>query len=86
VPEKLLDALWMLASHEEYCSASVPEVVKRDGGQFRPPTKRLEVTTREVRRPHGGADSLAELGSREALQESSPVGNGVAFGRYSTSF
>ena len=66
----------MLACHDEYCSASVPEVVKPDGGQFRPPTNRLEVKTREVRHPHGGADTLAELGSHVGLQEALPFGNG----------
>jgi hypothetical protein len=66
--QKLLNVLGMLACHEKYCSARVPEVVERDGGKLQPPKKWLEVTTREVRRAHAGAHTLAELGSREALQ------------------
>jgi hypothetical protein len=75
VAQKLLDVLWMLARHEEYCSASVTQIVEPDGEQSCPHWRQLEVTTQEVRRDHGGADTLAELGSREALQLASPFGN-----------
>ena len=45
-----------------YFSARVPEVVERDGGKLRRRKQRFEVTTREVRRGRGGADTVAELG------------------------
>ena len=35
--QTLLDELGMLACHEEYCSAGVPEIVERDGGKLRLP-------------------------------------------------
>ena len=31
VAQQLLDIFWMLACHEEYCSAGVAEVVEPDG-------------------------------------------------------
>jgi hypothetical protein len=37
--QKLLNVLGMLARHEKYCSARVPEVVERDGGKLQPPKK-----------------------------------------------
>ena len=52
------------------------EIAESDSVQPPPPKKRIEVMTREVRRAHGSADTLAELGSRETLQEASPFGNG----------
>jgi hypothetical protein len=55
VAQKLLHEVGILARHEEYCSAGVPEIVQLDSGQLRPLEERLEVTTQEARRPHGRA-------------------------------
>ena len=36
VIQKLLYVLWMLASHEEYCSAGVAEIMEPYGGELCP--------------------------------------------------
>ena len=55
VPEKLLDVFWMLARHEEYRGAVMPEVVQPDSREPRPLEEWLEVPTQKVRTAHGRA-------------------------------
>jgi hypothetical protein len=43
VAEELLDVLGVLACHEQYCSAGVPEIVQPDSGQSCPLQKGFEV-------------------------------------------
>ena len=48
VSQELLDVLGMLALHEEYCSARVPEIVQPDGRQPSPPQEGVKVAAQEV--------------------------------------
>src|SRR5829696_2536813 len=53
VAQELLDELGVLACHEEYCSASVAQIVEPDGWESRLLQQRLEVPPRQVRAAHG---------------------------------
>ena len=59
VAEEFLDVLWVLACHEEYCSAGAAEIVESDLGQSCFLQEGLEVATEEVGAARGPTTSPA---------------------------
>jgi hypothetical protein len=83
VAEEFLDVLWVLACHEEYCSAGVAEVVEPDLGQLRSLQEGLEVAAQKVGATRGGAcegreDEIVVMPEDRPRVSLRPVGPGRA--------